>query len=268
MCKRNSDDPLVRMFLDRYKLNLLALPRERAFCGEIYVRQRRRVSSGAALDGLVEPNVTLPPTFEGEQLSALEGELSNSVQFSAGISLLRGFLTAIGAGAILSKLSAHFERGRTAHLRFSFGEVTRDSMNPTGLATALQGRRLVAKNPLVQPNADYFVTAAVVRSPAIGVVAEDERKRRVELGAEALQVAGADTDVALESGANGELTFRGTTPLAIGLELYELRFDEAGKLSMLAQDPRDPVHAGKEAVPDPAFLDPDGNVLLELADDA
>jgi hypothetical protein len=33
---------------------------------------------------------------------------------------------------------------------------------------------------------------------------------------------------------------------------------------MTPQDPRDPVHAGREAVPEPEFVAPDGEALLEL----
>jgi len=269
MCKRSTDDPLVRMFLDRYKVNLLALPRERAFCGQVYVRDGRRVSSGAQIAGLVEPAVTLPPVFEGERLTALAGELSESVQLNAGLGLLQGFMTAIGAAAVVSSVSASFERSRTARLRFRFDDVTRDSMELNSLANALEGRRFRAQSLLVQPGADYFVTAAVVRSPCVGVVAEDDSSRRVEFGAEVLAVADATAGVTVESSATGELTFRGTTPLAIGLELYQLRYDEReGKLSMRAQDPRDPVKAGKEATPRAAFVAPGDEALLDLNADA
>ena len=263
MCKRRSDDPLVRMFLDRYKINLLAVPRRRAFCGQVYVRNGRGVSSGAGLDGLVVPAVGLPPAVEDE-LAALEGELSNGVEIGAGVGLLRGFLTAIGAGAVLSRLSTGFERSSTAQLRFSFSGVTLDSIDPSSLAGALAGRRLVAANPLVQPGNEYFVTGGVVRSTAISVVAEDSRRRRVELGAELAQVLDADASVTLESGGNGELTFTGAAPLAIGLELYKLHFDDSGALRMTPQDPRDPVQAGKGPTPEPELVAPDDEALLEL----
>ena len=266
MCRRSSDDPLVRMFLDRYKINLLAVPRERAFCGQVYVRNGRGVSSGAGLDGLVEPAVSLPQAFEGEPLAALEGELSNGVEIGVGVGLLRGFLTAIGAGAVLSRLSTGFERSSTAQLRFNFRNVSLDSIDPSSLAGALAGRRLVADNPLVQPGNDYFVTAGVVRSTAIGVVAEDSRRRRVELGAELGQVLDADAGVTLESSGNGELTFTGSSPLAIGLELYKLHLDDAGVLRMTPQDPRDPVQAGREPAPEPELVAPGDEALLELVE--
>ena len=264
MCKRNTDDPLVRMFLDRYRINLLAVPREGPPCGEIYVRQGRSVSDGAGLAGLLTPAVTLPAVVEGQELTKLDGKLSNGVKVGAGLGLLQGFLTAIGAAAVLSKLSTRFESSKTAELSFSFGGVTRDSMNVNSLAGALAGRRLVESNPLVQPGNEYYVAAGVVRSTAISVVAQDAAKRHVELGAEAAQVLNADVGVTLEEGGNGELTFRGSTPLAIGLQLYKLHFDESGALRMTAQDPRDPVHAGREPRPEPVLVAPDEETLLAL----
>lgn len=37
MSRRNTNDPLLRAFLDTYKVNLLAIPREGAEVGDAYV---------------------------------------------------------------------------------------------------------------------------------------------------------------------------------------------------------------------------------------
>lgn len=43
--KRNSGDPLLRMFLDKYHLNWLSVPREKAEVGDLYVYDSKRASA-------------------------------------------------------------------------------------------------------------------------------------------------------------------------------------------------------------------------------
>jgi hypothetical protein len=268
MCKRTTTDPLVRQFLDRYKLNLLAVPRENARCGQIYLRSGTRVSSAVDVTELLDAPTSLPPQFDDERLGDLAGFLSDGVSLDVGLGLLQGFLTAIGAGAVVSEVSAGYRRADSASLRFRFTRPTRDSIEPGALGSALEGRRFRHTHPLVQPDNEYFITAAVARSRSISVVAEDRRSRTVELGAEVVAAVNAHAGVTLESAATGEVTFEGEVPLAFGLELYELRVDADGqKLSMLPQDSRDALKAGKPAPPPPpVFVAPDDEALLAVDD--
>jgi hypothetical protein len=266
MCKRTTSDPLVRMFLDRYKINLLSVPRERAACGDVYLRRDGRVSSAINVAELLDPPVRLPPQFQGERLADLAGSLSQGVSLKVGLGLLEAFLAAIGAAAVLGELTLGYEQSRTSRLRFRFTDATRDSVEPGALATTLEGRRFRPGQPLVQPGNEYFVTAAVVRSPSISVVTEDDASRRVDVGARLLAAVDATANVTAEQASEGEITYRGRAPLAIGVELYRLRYDDdEQKLSMFPQDPRDPVHAGKPPPPVPAFVAPDDDALLEMA---
>jgi hypothetical protein len=265
ICKRDTGDPLVRMFLDRYKINLLTVPRERVACGDVYIRNGRRVSSGVRVAELVEPAVTLPPVFEGEALADLAGTLSDGVSVDIGFGLLEGFLAAIGAGGVVSKVSAGVERSRTSTLRFRFTEATRDSIDGGALGTMLEGRRLRPTQPLVQEGNDYFVTTAVIRTPSLSLVGEDKKRQRTELGAEVMAIGEGHAGVTVERGDAGEVTFRGRKALAIGVELYELREGgEDGRVTMLPQDSGDPVKAFKERPPKPAFVAPDDEALLAL----
>jgi len=265
MCKRSTTDPLVRMFLHRYKLNLLAVPRRNARCGDVYLRNGARVSSAVDVTQLLDESITLPPQFDGEPLADISGSLSDGVSIKLGLGLLEGFLAAIGAGAIVSAVSAGYERSRSASLRFRFADATRDSIEPGSLGSVLEGRSLRESQPLVQAGNEYFITAAVVRSPSISVVAEDRRARRVDLGAEVMATANAHAGITLEATADGEVSFVGETPLAIALELYELRYDaEHARFSMLPQRLDDDVKTGKDASPVPVFVAPDDEALLAL----
>jgi hypothetical protein len=253
------------MFLERYKLNLLAVPRERARCGDVYLRDGARVSSAVDITQLLDESVRLPPQFDGEPLADLAGSLSDGVSLKLGLGLLQGFLVAIGAAAVVSKVSAGYERGRSAKLRFRFAHVTRDSVDPASLSSVLEGRSFRSTQPLLQHASEYFIAAAVVRSPSISVIAEDSRARKVDLGAEVLAAVDGHAGVAFEAAGDGEVTFRGDTPLAIALELYELRYDEAlGSFSMRPQAPDDHVRLGKDRTPIPVVVAPGDEALLVL----
>jgi hypothetical protein len=253
------------MFLDRYKVNLLSVPREHAACGDIYLRRDGQVSSAINVVELLDPPVQLPPRSERERLADLAGSLSDGVSLSIGLGLLEAFLAAIGAAAVVGELSLGYEQTRTARLRFRFADATRDSIEPGSLGTALEGRRFRPGHPLVQPGNEYFVTAAVIRSPSISVVAEDTSTRRVQLGAQVVATIDAHARVTAERSSEGEITYRGDIPLAIGIELYRLRYDEEQrKLSMYPQNLRDAVKAGKPTQPLPVFVGPAEDALVAV----
>ena len=60
MSRRDSEDPLLRAFLDAYKLNLLAIPRENAQVGDVYVHTKDGVSVPGSLQYILTPEFVLP----------------------------------------------------------------------------------------------------------------------------------------------------------------------------------------------------------------
>ena len=45
MWRRNTSDPLMRLFLDKYYLHLLSIPREDVLIGDLYAYDGSRVST-------------------------------------------------------------------------------------------------------------------------------------------------------------------------------------------------------------------------------
>jgi hypothetical protein len=75
----------------------------------------------------------------------------------------------------------------------------------------------------------------------------------------------ADAGIAAVRSTSGEITFAGTKPLAIGVELYELRYEaQTGRLSMEAVDRPQRVGA-RPPKPAPAFVAADEEALLDLS---
>ena len=262
MCKRTSDDPLVRHFVEHYRLNLLSMPREHVEPGDLYVRDRAGISAPGALAAFVTAPPELPEPRRRELVSGLKGELSHQVSLRVGLGLLQNFLTALGAVGIVDQLAAAYERSRTTSVRFGFGAATRDSVDSGLLARAIGGATLDRDNAFVNEGNEYYVVGAVVRAGAISVVAEAGREQRVELSGEVLQAISAENAVQARRGATGEITYSGRE-LAIGVELYEIK-ERDGRLRMSSVD-----HAltlrGRPQTPTPALLGGlDGDALIAV----
>ncbi len=61
MCRRNTQDPLIRAFLDTYGLNLLAIPRADAAVGDLYVVTNDSISAPGALSTVLTPDLHYLP---------------------------------------------------------------------------------------------------------------------------------------------------------------------------------------------------------------
>jgi hypothetical protein len=237
MCKRNGDDPLVRKFLDDYGVNLLRLPRERADCGDLYIRNGKTVSAPGDVRALLEPPIDLPEVERGERLADLSGTISKKISLDVGLGVLEAFLAALGAAGIVDKVKAEFRRSRGSGLRFRFREATRDSVDPIELGNALDGRRFKTANPLVLRDSEFYVVGGVIRTPSVSIALEDEQAQTVELGADVLHAVSAHSAITVELEETGEITYAGQVPLAMGVELYSLRYDEdRGRFDMKAAE--------------------------------
>jgi hypothetical protein len=270
MCKRSRrrDDPLVDLFLSRYKLNLLPLPLKTAACGQVYV-QRPHARLGAvpgSIAELVTPKVVLPAVDPDEPLPDVAGERSSEVSLKLGLKLLGNFLLALGAApAILDDLHAGYERSRATAVRFAFREATRDSMDPFSIGTALIDHTWIEQHPWVGVGNSYFVSAGVVRSKSISIETDAGSSAALDLGLDALSVAGADAGLSCKRHESGAVTYKGREPLAIAVELYDLRYNtELGKFEMGLEDVSGALRRGAEVELEPAFPAEDDEALLEV----
>lgn len=265
MCKRSDPDPLVRYFVDEYHLNLLATPREHAAPGDLYIQDRNGISAPAQVAGFLDPVPTLDIRPRTEVMAGLAGKVSRQVSFSAGLGLLESFLLALGAGGIVDRVRAGYAAERATSVRFRFDRAQRESMDVGVLARALAPSRLDPTHPLVNRGNRYYLVAAVVRTASLAVVAEDEQARRVDLSAGVLTALDAETDVGIRRSDSGEVTYEGARQLAIGVEVYDLSYDEdSGKLRLT--NPSGPLALrGASAAHTPTLIGgADGDALISV----
>jgi hypothetical protein len=266
MCRRDTTDLLVRLFLDRYNLNLLPVPREGSDCGDLYVRDSRGIQPPVRIETVFDGGLALPVIDRDEELAALRGVLSEARSASVGLGLLEGFLTAIGAAGVISAVQGSYERAAATELQFEFGDVTRDSLDPGALGRALDGRRLDERNALVRSGRRYYVVTAVVRTPSITLHSTREGSSGGGPEIEAAALASVRTRLTITRQTKDAVTYTGTKALAIGVELLELSYDDRAREFRL-ETPRGALGLSRAEPEDfaPAFVGPDGDIFLREA---
>jgi hypothetical protein len=272
MSRRDSEDPLLREFLDTYKLNLLSIPRENANVGDVYVRTPTGITQPGGLQFMLTPKFTMPEITQNEKMTGISGRQTSALNFNAGVSLLDGFFSVLGAVGVLDKVKAAYTHKRTGKLRFRFKAATRDAVDTIAFGKALIPCRLNKRHPFVQPENSYYVTVGVVRSKSITVSASDDSSNKVSLDVGALKKAiGVDTKIGIDQGEEGELTYEGRVPLAFGVELLELSYDDTqnkflldavSKAQKIRAEPATDSHVERSFIGDAQS----GNAFIRVAD--
>jgi hypothetical protein len=263
MCRRDSSDALIRKFLDNYQVNLLSMPGRRVACGSVYIQADGRTIAPGPLSDIVTPEITLGQPFVELDLADLSGTWSGSVSLEVGIGLLRSFLTALGAAGLIDKLQASVQQTSARKIAFRFRQVSRESLTPTGLGAALTGHHLDEGNSFVADGNRYFVVAAVLRSSSISVQGRDSGGSAASLGAGVATVADAKVKVKVEKESESEVTYHGQDELAIGVELYEMRWDH-DRQALTLHPPKGAlkIMGIKEPPPVPAFIGGDEDAFI------
>ncbi|HEV8483777.1 MAG TPA: hypothetical protein VGV87_09530 [Blastocatellia bacterium] len=274
MCQRNTDDPLLRIFLDQYGLHLLSVPRQNAAVGDLYVHDGKRATPSGGIQHFVDAAFKRPPVASDETMADVLGKISRGVDFKVGFGLLDGFLNALGAAGIVNKVRVGFEARKTQALKFRFTEAVRDSMDVMQLGKNLINRKIVKNHALFDEDYNYYVVTAVARSSSISVIGETEAEKSVNGALEAMHLGNVDGGVSIKTSGEGEVTFSGNKKLAFGVQLYELKYD-ANRKALRLKLPPDAVRVMKaeEAIEGrkgidlvkPAFIGgPEGNVFLDV----
>lgn len=270
MWKRNTDDPLMRIFLDKYHLHLLSVPREKVAVGDLYVHDGKRVSAPGKVTHFLEPPLEMPPITIGERMADVSGIVSHGVSTQWGLSYLGNFLSSLGVGGIVSRLRAGYEAKKANVLKFRFAHATRDSVDVMLLGVKLIRRKLKEDHPLHEKGNHYYLVTAVARTPTISIMSESDKEKALTLNLGAMKLTEVATGVSVEESSEGELTFTGEKSLAFGVELHELMHDSKHnklrlKMPQRAIRLRREVGKPREWRVKPAFIGgSDDNVFLTV----
>jgi len=268
MCKRNTDDPLLRQFFDQYGLHLLKIPREIVAVGDVYLHDGKSTAHIGNVADLLTGSFELPPMKIGEAMADVAGKVSNKVPAKAGLNLADSFLAALGAGGMIAGLEAKYAQNKEVGVRFRFVSAVRDFVDVLPLGRKLLKHKLRSDQPLAGKKNRYFVVSGVAKSSAINISVESESSKSLDVDVKALQMAGVEAGVAVQKTNEGEVSFQGAKQLVFGVQLYELVVEkERNVLKLLL--PQHAVRVLSDAaagpVVEPAVIGgPDSDALFDV----
>ncbi|HET7000505.1 MAG TPA: hypothetical protein VFI33_04325 [Puia sp.] len=226
LCKRNSNDPLLRTFVDHYGLHLLPIPREKISLGDLFVTDGKNVSAPGNIKDLLTPPIKIPKKSSNEEMGNIAGKFSNSLNFQLGLNLLENFLRALGVGDAALKLELGFNKNRNGSVRFAFQDPRRDSANVILMGTELIKTKIDSKHPIFNPGYKYYLTTATVKSSSISISTESADSNQGMYDLSAFDAVRSDGKVQISASQDGAITFQGSKSLIFGVELHELELDE------------------------------------------
>jgi hypothetical protein len=257
------------LFLDKYHLNLLAVPREKSRVGDLYVYSAGRTSSPGHITEFLEPKLQLPVLDQGEQMADVQGIVTGAVSFSTGVELLEGFFVAVGDPAIFQGIRTEYSREKAHSFQFSFLQPMRDSIDVGVMGSKLIRHRFKKQHALVNEGNRYYLVTATAKSKNITVSAQTKRKMSVELNTKVLNLAKVANKISLQKSGDGKVTFAGPTQLVFRVEIYVLPYDkEEHKLKIIMPKCAIKVRSGlgdaNEMPIKPAFIgDEKGDIFCQ-----
>lgn len=266
---KKSEDPLLKMILDKYRLNLLSIPREKASVGDLYVQEGNSpyVSTPGSISNFLEPAFEIPQLTNGEIMAFVSGTTSRDASGKAGMDFLEGFLNALGPAVVGSKVRASYESSSKNKITFTFENPTRDYIDPGLLGRKLIDHTLMSQHALIAEGRKYYIVTGVARSSSISVISEGDTKQILDLDAQVMKLANISGDISIQKNQTGRVTFKGDKNLAFGVELYELKYiydggEGRGKFRMDIQD-KALVARGEEEQTVPLF-GPEEDVVISI----
>jgi subtilisin family serine protease len=221
-----SQDPVLTLLKDQ-GLSVVRVPREGLPCLTIAQRDGARLVKIGTLDELFVPPATGLPAVTTDQIVAnMEGQRTRSLDINLALTLLKGFLSALGAGTL--GIEAAFASATTA--TFQFSDVRLDEVTVVALDKFLGAARL-------DPNAratgqmldagEVYVFTQVLRSNNLRVTTSSQTGGSVGVDVPTLQqIVGGSVNVKAAAGSSTTVSFTGQQRLAFAFQAVQLVFDD------------------------------------------
>jgi hypothetical protein len=261
-CKRDTTDPLLRLFLDRYHLHLLAIPRENIDVGDAYLEHKGVVTTPGRLAAILTPELVLPEIGRGERLADIVGRSTDRVEESAGATVLEGILAGLGLPASVSAKTALHRAGQ---ISFRFQDVDRDSLDVFELGRLLPEHTIDRRNALITGNERILVATAVLFTSSITLELEKSVGGAVEGKLNALSAARGDLSIKLDR--SNWVRIQSKQRLGFAVELHELMCNDGEPLQLKKTSTLVRVRGStlkRERVVPALIGNPDSDVLLTV----
>jgi hypothetical protein len=242
-----SPDPVLTVLKD-FGLNVVRLPRENLGPFTVLVRDGSRMSITGSLEELMKSSIPLPVINADQTAAEISGTSTRELNVKVGVSLLGGWLQALGGGKI--GLEAQFKNAAT--VKFTFEQVLLDTTSAIGIDKFLAKSTLDpdARQHMKLLESDrIYVIVRAAKSKKFSVEATRSDGQSVALDVPVLkQIAGGSVSVAASHSSSTAVTYEGQKSLYFGFEAIQLFYDGS-------------VYRGYEP------LDPGKAAVLSAADD-
>ena len=224
--KRNTDDPLMRVLFEKYKLHLLSTPTSDSLIGDVYILNGNNILARSSVTDFLNDPYQLP-TVNSSEVPDIAGMLSNSVTIDIGIGFLDSFFRALGTDNLIQKVSTSLKNKGIAYLKFRFLSPTRKHVNVVRIANDLVKNSFgISENhPLYSKKNRYYLVTAVLRTSSLAIVTNDSNHKFVNIEIPVKNLLNVSSNVNVENSSEGQLTFNGLNTLAFGVEIHELNYD-------------------------------------------
>jgi hypothetical protein len=221
------NDPVVG-YLKGVGYNVVRLPRRDFKPLQILSRQEKDLVSLGDLPTLLVAgeSAPIPVVKENEPTTTISGRTTSNLSLGVGLSILGGFLGAMGGG----KLGLDLKYKGANSLTFEFFDVLRDSVQITlldqflGAADVNPNSQYVGQ--LLEADAIYVVTETI-KSRKFAVDAQGSHDSEVAIEVPEIQnIVGAKVKVSANALRASKLTFESSEPLVFGFQAVRLYYDE------------------------------------------
>ena len=225
--RRTTTDPLVRSLLDKYKFNLLSVPRSGADVYDIYIGKGRDFLPPDRLDTFFAPRPDFPEPKRGEAFKLPEVAFSGQLDLSVGAKIAAKLFNAFDMSVNEAGLTAAFEASRASKAKLRFVSVTRDHVKPLGVHAKFNAAPILPEMLQILNGKLIYLVIGVVRAKGLEFVLSDDSRKEVVVKADGELATAAEVEangkVSMRNTKSGSLVFQGRDPIAFGVELVELK---------------------------------------------
>ena len=230
MAKKKKDPSIS--FLNKWGYNVVKLPSAGIEPLDLIGVERSAQWLGT-LSSVWTSKIPAPVPSPPRPASTVNGQKTDALELSLGLSVLANALSAFGAA--VPSLDVAYSKAST--VQFAYTNVTLTTVSPLDAGNYLAGGTFQTENPTVQnyfqnPDAKAYLITSVLRSDSISVTASDTHGTGVTVDVPAISgMVGAKVGVKPSSSSNSTVTFTGPQPVTFGFIVQQISYLD-GKWSL------------------------------------
>lgn len=214
-------DPIVDT-LKRFEYNIVRLPRTNISPLQVLQKQGNSFAIIGDLQDLFQPGGALPAVSPDQQAAFINGQRTDALKVSVGLSLLGGIIGAMTGTQV--NLTTAFQKA--SKIVFHFSDVKHNTIKQTDLRNYL-----TASTPLEGgfgkelENDELYVINSTIKSAKYTVEALDSNGKSVDVAVPIIQqMLGGSVGVKTEGSNQSVVTFEGTAPHVFGVQALRMDF--------------------------------------------